>query len=399
MNRTKFQRYFYKTVRFLLQPFFKVFFNFHSVPVQLTDQPALILANHTTNLDPVMMGISFPEPMLFVSSEHIFRLGWLSRLMVFLLNPIMRVKARTELRTASEIMKTLRNGTNVCMFAEGSASWNGESGIIPDSTIKLAQRSGFPLVTYRIEGGYLSMPRWGANFRRGKIQGVLIHRYSVEDLSSMSYEELEAAIHRDLYFNIFESNEQLKVAYKGRRLAEDLEFLLYLCPHCHQIASIVSDGDQLRCGCGLHLRYTQFGEFESLTDTVAPFHSLLEWDRWQHLYLAETSLELKQTPLDKPICSDEDQRLYRYQPGIRSELVARGRLALYRDRLELQDASQQQPFIFPLSKITDIALIIKGLLTFTVNGEDFYEVKSTLPRSALKYAMICHQLADMRIML
>jgi hypothetical protein len=46
-----------------------------------------------------------------------------------------------------------------------------------------------------------------------------------------------------------------------------------------------------------------------------------------------------------------------------------------------------------------MALIIQRLLTFTVNGEDFYEVKSTLPRSALKYVMICHQLADMRIML
>lgn len=399
MNRTKFQRGFYKAVRFLLQPFFKAFFNFHSDPVQLTAQPVLILANHTTNLDPVIMGISFPEPMLFVASEHIFRLGWLSRLMVFLLNPIMRVKARTELRTASEIMKTLRSGTNVCMFAEGSASWNGESGVIPDSTIKLAQRSGFPVVTYRIEGGYLSMPRWGAGFRRGKIRGVLIHRYSVEDLCSMSYEELEAAIQRDLYFNIFESNEQLKIAYKGRRLAEDLEALLYLCPHCHQIASIVSDGDQISCDCGLRLRYTQYGLFESLTDTVAPFRTLLEWDHWQRLYLAETSLELKQMPLDKPICSDADQWLYRYQPGIRSDLIARGRLALYSDRLELQDTSQRQPFIFPLSSITDIALIIKGLLTFTVNGEDYYEVKSALPRSALKYAMICQQLANMRIML
>ncbi|NMA12009.1 MAG: 1-acyl-sn-glycerol-3-phosphate acyltransferase [Chloroflexi bacterium] len=399
MNRIKFQRGFYKTVRFLLQPVFKAFLNYHSEPVRITAQPALILANHTTNLDPVMMGISFPDHMLFVASEHIFRLGWLSRLIVFFLNPIMRVKARTELRTASEIMKTLRSGINVCMFAEGSASWNGESGEIPDSTIKLAHRSGFPLVTYRIEGGYLSMPRWGASFRRGKIQGMLIQQYSVEELRSMTYEELEAAIYRDLYFNIFQRNEHLKIAYKGQRLAEDLEALLFLCPQCHKIASIHSNGDQLRCDCGLQLRYTEHGLFESLTDTVAPFHTVLDWDLWQRQHLAETSLALREMPLDEPICSDEDQRLYRFQPGIRSELIACGRLALYRDRLELQDARQHQPFIFPLSTISDMALIIQRLLTFTVNGEDFYEVKSTLPRSALKYVMICHQLADMRIML
>ncbi len=90
--------------------------------------------------------------------------------MVFLLRPIMRVKARTELRTASEIMKTLHGD--------------------------------FPLVTCRIEGGHLSMPRWGASFRRGKILGVLMRRYTVEALCSMSYEEREAAIHRDSYFTI-----------------------------------------------------------------------------------------------------------------------------------------------------------------------------------------------------
>ena len=43
--------------------------------------PCLIVANHVTTWDPLLLALSFPDnPIRFVASEHIFRHGWVSRL-------------------------------------------------------------------------------------------------------------------------------------------------------------------------------------------------------------------------------------------------------------------------------------------------------------------------------
>lgn len=40
--------------------------------------PFLITANHNGELDPALIAMSFPDHMYFVSSEHVFRKGFLS---------------------------------------------------------------------------------------------------------------------------------------------------------------------------------------------------------------------------------------------------------------------------------------------------------------------------------
>lgn len=399
MKKHLLHRITYRTARFLITPFLKYKFGFKFEEAVPKDKPYIVLANHTTNWDPLLVGLSFPEHMYFVASEHIFRHGFLSKLLTTFLAPIMRVKGRTEARTAVSILKTLKSGNNVCMFAEGCCTWNGETGIITSATAKLIKRSGASLVTYRLEGSYLTLPRWAKTIRRGRMYGYPVNEYSWDKLSEMTEEEIDRAIYQDLYVNAFTDNEKSPVMYKGKRLAENLETALYVCPRCGKIATLKSRGDMLECTCGLSLRYNVYGRFESLTSEEPPFKTILEWDKWQSSHIQNNAEYYRSFPSDKPIISDVEQFLYQFEAGSSTKSIGNGKLSLYIDRLVLEDSSSGKSTVFPLSEITDMALIQQTLLTFTVGGKNYYEIKSRHPRSGLKYLMLCKCLTELRTML
>ena len=157
--------------------------------------PCLIVANHVTNYDPLLLAMSFADtPIRFVASEHIFRHGLISRLLEKLVAPIPRRKGAAGADTVRSVLRAIKDGETVCIFAEGDASWDGLTHPVFPATGKLARMAGVPLVTYRLEGGYLSLPRWSKKLRRGKMRGVIVGVYPPETLKAMKGPEITALI-------------------------------------------------------------------------------------------------------------------------------------------------------------------------------------------------------------
>lgn len=77
------------------------FLGFSSACYAPTAGPMLIVANHNADLDPVFLSMAFREHMYFVASEHIFRWGLWSKLIVALFDPISRSKGMTDARGAA----------------------------------------------------------------------------------------------------------------------------------------------------------------------------------------------------------------------------------------------------------------------------------------------------------
>lgn len=399
MNNLLLHKIVYKTARIILMPYIKYRFGFQFERVISHNKPYIILSNHTTVWDPLLVGMSFPKHMYYVASEHIFRLGFLSKLLIIFLAPIMRVKARTEIRTAVNILKALRSGCNVCMFPEGSCSWNGETGPITSATAKLIKHSKASLITYRLQGSYFTLPRWAKTIRRGKMQGYPVHEYSWNELSAMTEDEIDKIIHNDLYVNAYRDNEISPFKYYGKNLAENLETVLYICPNCGKLGSLKSKGNMLQCDCGLSLGYNEYGCFESITGGATPFNTILEWDKWQISYIQGKADFYRSLPKDIPITSDMDQLLYSFEIGGNTKLIATGKLILYCDRMVLEDIHTGNKTVFPLHEISDMALIQQTLISFALGGKNYYEIKSKYPRSALKYLRLCSCLTELRIML
>ena len=168
--------------RFICRVLVKIKFNF-SGKLNDPEGPYIVLSNHVTDWDPLMVGSTFRRHMYFVASEHIYRLGFLSKLISFFLSPIARQKGGNAAGTVKAILRTLKDGYNVCFFPEGNRSWDGRTWEFTESTGKLVRASGASLITYKLTGGYFSSPRWaGKSIRRGSMKGEIVGIYSPEEI-------------------------------------------------------------------------------------------------------------------------------------------------------------------------------------------------------------------------
>ena len=163
----------WKLLRYPTYLFVKLRFRYSSKPAPKIPGPFLLIANHVTDLDPVMVGSSFSRQIYFVASEHLFRKGFISRLLVWLVAPIARVKGSTDTVSAMNIIRSLRRGANVGLFAEGDRSWNGVTSPLHPTTARLIKASKATLVTYRLSGGYMTSPGGAALSGEGGCAGGL----------------------------------------------------------------------------------------------------------------------------------------------------------------------------------------------------------------------------------
>lgn len=389
MKSLSWHRVAYSVLRVLVCPFLNHKLNYSYEKAQPKSSPYIVLANHNTDYDPFLVGFAFPHQIYYVASEHIFRWGLASSLIKFLVAPIPRVKATTEIRTVMEILRKLKAGANVCLFAEGNRSFSGETGEIHPSTAKLIKTSGVSLITFRLDGGYFTSPRWSKGLRKGEMKGRMVREYTPEDLKKMSSEEVAEAIERDLYVNAYDEQNIRSIAYKGKNLAQDLETALYRCPECDKMDTLKSEEDRFYCTCGLDLTYNEFGLFTSNTESEPVFTTVLDWTKWQEAKLSEEIENIRRLSIDTVIYSDQDQTLWSVTEG-KNVLLGKGALLLYNDRLVFDLGDEKR--IFRIQDLSSVEIIGQKVIAFATNDRQAFEIKSDWPRNALKYRDIFNYL-------
>ncbi len=374
-------------LRTVLQPFLKLRFNYTYEKCKV-EGPCLVMGNHDSNWDPLFLGCAFPRQMYFVASEHIFRWGIVSKLLNLFLAPISRMKGKTAGDTAMTIIRRLKKGHNVALFANGSRSFNGISEDILPSTGKLAKVSGATLITYRLDGGYFTEPRWNfSGIRRGKITGKVMNVYPPDVLKKMSVDEINEAINRDLYVDAYAVQRQQMIPFRSSRPAESLESVLCLCPKCGKIGEMHSKGDKFWCdSCGYEVRYNEYGFFEG----SEVFHdSVTAWDQFQSERLRAMADAAAENEL---IFSDDGLELSIVHPDHSVESAGSGGIALYRDRFECCG------HVFPISELGGFALHGPVVVNFS-HGEHSYELKPKNIICTRKYQTVIHHILAHRSIL
>jgi len=246
----------------------------------------IVLSNHVTDYDMLLVAASFKRQMYFVGSEHIARWKLLYMFLKYAFEPILRYKGTLGASTVKDVLKAAREGKNVCLFAEGARCWDGVTREILPSTGKMIKTARCALVTYKIRGGYFASPRWsGANTRRGYLHGAPVRVYTAEELAGMTVEEINAAIVGDLHEDAYERQLAEPRRYRGKNLAEKMENYLFICPKCGEVDSMKSSGDRVTCShCGLSFHYTEYGMLEGLD-----FPTMKELARWQEEEVARAA--------------------------------------------------------------------------------------------------------------
>jgi hypothetical protein len=170
-------------------------------------------------------------------------MGFASTLIRFFFSPVVFPKGGTDPRPLRDILDRLRNGKNVCLFAEGNRSFSGRTNRIAESTGKLARFSGAALITYRLRGGYFVASRWGRKMRKGPIWGESVGYYSPQELKSTV---------GDWWFWQYEAMERIVAAGEGPICSDERESLFAM--EAGSRARVLGQGrlsigrDGLRCG-------------------------------------------------------------------------------------------------------------------------------------------------------
>ena len=366
----------YTVIRKIVEPFFRWKFNYEYPYVKDIDGPYIVLANHNLELDGVLLAMAFPKHMYFVASEHIMRKGLGTWFLMRYLGPIIRTKGKVEVKTVSEILRTVRGGDNVCIFAEGARSFNGVTREVLPSTGKMVRRSGATLVTYRLEGGYFTQPRWSTTLRRGKMRGIVAGVYTPDQLKSMTDTEVNALIHRDLHEDAYERQAQENILFKGKHLALGMESTLFTCPKCGAVGTLKSDDTSIRCSCGLAYTYTEHGNLVAETGEKT---TITAWDLWQQQELADKFKNWKEDGFTEAIFSDPATL---YDIDHQHQLVGeqKGTLTAYMDRIECCGE------IFYYEEMLGFDIFSRNFMVMNY-GKDahHYEIKGDLMLCALKY--------------
>lgn len=264
----------------ILRPIVSVFlfFKFKYRKEMATDLPEnyIVVANHLTNWDSLFVATAFKKQMYFVASEHLARQKYFP-IVNALLQPIIRRKGTKAVSTVKEVIKITRKGGNVAIFAEGDRAWDGITCPIMPATGKMIKSAKCGMVTYKIEGGYFLNPRWSMTMRKGFVAGKMVKVYSKEEVAAISPDEINEVLARDLYEDAYLTQEKVQCAYKGDKLAEGMENLLFYCPECGKMDSFLSHEDTVTCQeCGHSFKYNEYGMLEG-----GKFSTIRDFSLWQ----------------------------------------------------------------------------------------------------------------------
>ena len=337
-------------------------------------RPVVAVMNHQTAFDQFFISMILRRPVYYLATEDIFSLGWVSRLISFLVAPIPIRKSATDARAVMTAMRVGREGGSIAVFPEGNRTYSGRTGHMKETIAPFLRALRMPVAVVRCEGGYGVHPRWSDVVRRGRMTAAVTRVIEPEEIAAMSDDELFSLLTRELYVDECEPSG----SFRHKRRAEYLERALYFCPFCG-MTRMESHGAYVRCtSCG---REVEYREDKSLLgrDFTFPYRTVGEWYRAEEDAIRDLDLSAY---TDTPLFTDTVER-HEVIPPLRRRLLHAGvTLAVYADRFVLtkDDTVQALPF----DGITAVSVLGRNKLNIYV-GAEIVQLKADERFCALKY--------------
>ncbi len=154
------RNFIWRFFQFLLQPFFVIWFRYRASGYEnLPSQSgALLLINHQSYLDPLLVGIGLNRPVSYLARDSLFRVPVLGALLrnTYVM-AIKRDAAGTESLRLS--INRIKQGYLVGIFPEGTRTTNGELGELKPGFIAIVRRGKSPVIPVGICGADQAMPK------------------------------------------------------------------------------------------------------------------------------------------------------------------------------------------------------------------------------------------------
>ena len=155
----------------------------------------LMLSNHQSNLDPVIIGLASDRRLNYVARKTLFRFPPL-RWMMNSVDSIAIDREGTGLEGLKETLKRLKRGEVVLLFPEGTRTPDGEVHRIKPGFCAVARRSGVPIIPVAMDGAFDAWPRKQRFPRRAVIHVQFGDPIEQSEIEKLTDDELVAEVQR-----------------------------------------------------------------------------------------------------------------------------------------------------------------------------------------------------------
>ena len=156
---------------------------------------ALLLSNHQSYFDPVLLGVATRRPLTYLARKGLFGFGPF-RWLIESLNAIPIDRDAGGREGLKQTLERLKRAEIVVVFPEGTRTPDGEVQPLKPGFAVLARRAGVPVVPAAIEGAYACWPRRQKLPGPGVIQVHFGTPLSPEELKAYDSRQLVAEVER-----------------------------------------------------------------------------------------------------------------------------------------------------------------------------------------------------------
>ena len=333
------------------------------------------------------MAKAFPNIVYFVATEDIFSLGWKSRAMEYLINPIPIKKNGNDLKAVKICMKVAKEGGSIALAPEGNRTYSGTTEYIKPSVVKLIRALKLPVAFFVFEGGYNKQPRWSNDVNEGDMKVKLRKIVEFNEYKLLSDDELYNLVKENLY-----QDDRLLDNAKAKSV-EYLERVIYVCPDCG-FSSFESNGFSFRCKkCGLETNYTPDHSFDTNSFANHSFKNVKEWFDYQNNYINNLSMEDFEfaEDIDTKFIYSDDVSIYKVELYKNKKLLSNeGKIAINSSHIYLKINGDTTKYLIP--EIENLAICGKNKLEIFVDKDNVFQIVGNERFNGVKYMNIFYRI-------
>jgi len=127
----------------------------HHVPA---DGGALLVANHQSYVDPVLVAVQLNRPVSFLAKSGLFKnkfFGWL----ITSLHAFPVKQGKGDVGAIKETIARLEEGHVLNIYPEGERTWDGHLGVIQAGIALVVRKTSVPIIPVAIIGAFNAWPR------------------------------------------------------------------------------------------------------------------------------------------------------------------------------------------------------------------------------------------------
>ena len=185
----------WRTFQFIVQNVFCFWLGYRVRGQERLDEAGggLVLVNHQSFLDPLLIGLPLHRPISFVARDTLFKIpviGWILRNTYVM--PISRESASSA--SLRETIRRMQHGYLVGLFPEGTRTETGEVGEFKPGFVALIRRAKLPVYPVGIAGAFQAMGKGSWFLKPARVRIVVGEPISIEELSQFNGRDKDDAL-------------------------------------------------------------------------------------------------------------------------------------------------------------------------------------------------------------